>query len=66
MNLVPKRDNNAFTRAKVWIDASDYTIRQFEIVDANGLQRLVTISNMKPNASIGASSFRFTRQRARE
>lgn len=60
VNLVPKRDNNAFTRAKVWIDAANYTIRQFEIVDANGLQRLVTISNMKSNASIGASSFRFT------
>ena len=60
VNLVPKRDNNAFSRAKVWIDAADYSIRQFEIVDANGLQRLVSISNMKPNASIGASSFRFS------
>lgn len=60
VNLVPKRSNNAFTRARVWIDAADYTIRQFEIVDANGLTRLVTISNVRPNVTIAASSFKFT------
>lgn len=59
VNLVPRRANNAFSRAKVWVDASDYTIRQFEIVDANGLTRLVTISNVRPNAVIGAGEFRF-------
>jgi|SRR5688500_11402246 len=60
VNLVPRRANNAFSRAKVWVDASDYTIRQFEIVDANGLTRLVTISNVRPNAAISASEFRFS------
>lgn len=59
VNLVPKRANNAFSRAKVWVDASDYTIRQFEIVDVNGLTRLVTISNVKANAALGASAFKF-------
>jgi outer membrane lipoprotein carrier protein len=60
VNLVPKRSNNAFSRARVWVDAADYTIRQFEVVDANGLTRLVTISNVRPNAAISASSFTFT------
>jgi outer membrane lipoprotein carrier protein len=60
VNLVPKRSNNAFSRARVWIDAADYTIRQFEIVDANGLTRLVTISNVRPNVTIASSSFKFT------
>ena len=60
VNLVPKRANNAFSRAKVWVDASDYTIRQFEIVDVNGLTRLVTISNVQPNAAVSASAFRFS------
>jgi outer membrane lipoprotein carrier protein len=60
VNLVPKRANNAFSRAKVWVDESDYTIRQFEIVDVNGLTRLVTISNVRPNAAVAASSFQFT------
>ena len=59
VNLVPKRSNNAFSRAKVWVDAADYSIRQFEIVDANGLTRRVAISNVKSNVTIPASRFRF-------
>jgi outer membrane lipoprotein carrier protein len=60
VNLVPKRANNAFTEAKVWIDAADYSVRQFEIVDVNGLTRRVTISNLKSNPAISSASFRFT------
>lgn len=60
VDLVPKRANNAFSKAKVWVDAADYSIRQFEVVDANGLTRRVTISNVKADASIGTSAFRFT------
>ena len=60
LNLIPKRANSAFSRAKVWVDASDYTIRQFEIVDANGLTRVVTISNVRPNAAIGSREFQFS------
>ncbi len=60
VNLVPKQSNNAFSKAKVWVDASNNTIRQFEVVDANGLTRRVTISNVKSNPNIAAASFRFT------
>lgn len=63
VNLVPKRANNAFSQAKVWVDAADYSIRQFELVDANGLTRRVAISNVKANLSIPSSSFRFTAPR---
>jgi len=61
--LVPRKANNAFTRAKVWVDAEDSTIRQFEVVDANGLTRLVTITSVQRNAAIPASAFRFTPQK---
>lgn len=60
VNLVPKRANNAFSEAKVWVDAADYSVRQFEIVDVNGLTRRVTISNVKSNPAVSSSSFRFT------
>ena len=60
VNLVPKRANNAFTQAKVWIDAADYSVRQFEVVDVNGLTRRVTISNLKANPTIASSSFKYT------
>lgn len=60
LNLVPKKQNNVFTRAKVWIDASDSMLRQFEVTDINGLSRLVTITSLTPNASIPAGAFKFT------
>ncbi|MEO8575980.1 MAG: outer membrane lipoprotein carrier protein LolA [Gemmatimonadales bacterium] len=60
VSLVPKKANGAFTRVKVWVDASDNSVRQFEVADLNGLTRLVTITKIQPNASIGASEFKFT------
>jgi outer membrane lipoprotein carrier protein len=58
--LVPKQSNGIFTRAKVWIDAQDNSIRQFEVVDANGLTRVVTITKLQANVDIPSSAFRFT------
>jgi outer membrane lipoprotein carrier protein len=60
VNLVPKRSNNAFTEAKLWVDAADYSIRQFEIVDVNGLTRRVAISNVKANPATSSSMFRYS------
>lgn len=60
VNLVPKQPNGMFTSATVWVDAQTSYIRQFEVTDANGLKRLVTITSIQPNASIAASEFRFT------
>lgn len=60
VNLVPKSSNNVFARAKLWIDASDNMLRQMEVVDVNGLTRVVTITSIKPNSTIPASAFRFT------
>ena len=60
VNLVPKRSNDTFTKAKVWVDVSDYSVRQFEVVDANGLTRVITITSLKKNPVIPASAFSFT------
>ena len=60
VSLVPKKANGAFTRAKVWVDASDNSVRQFEVTDLNGLTRLVTINKIQQNATIKASEFKFT------
>lgn len=60
LNLVPKGANSPFSSARVWVDAADYSVRQFEVVDINGLTRLVTISNVRPNVSVGAGEFQFT------
>ena len=59
VNLVPKHPNGTFSRAKLWIDAASHLIRQFEVIDINGLTRLVTITSLSPNAAVATSEFRF-------
>ena len=45
VTLVPKRANANFTSAKIWIDDSDSSIRQFDVETANGLKRHVVITS---------------------
>ena len=59
VSLVPKTSNGLFTKARLWIDASTSVIRQFEVVDANGLKRTVTITSIQTNPNLPASDFRF-------
>lgn len=56
--LIPRRQT-AFTKATVWIDASDASVRKFETTDANGLKRVVEIVSWKPNVPVPKASFKF-------
>lgn len=60
LTLVPKGNGEPFTKAKVWIDVADGTLRQFEVIEPSGLTRLVTITSVTPNAPVSAKSFTFT------
>jgi outer membrane lipoprotein carrier protein len=60
VNLVPKRANQAFTSATVWIDDDDSSIRQFDLETANGLRRHVVITSFTANPDLSKSSFRFS------
>lgn len=57
--LVPKRANQSFVKARVWIDERDAIIRQFETTDATGLVRLVEILTWRPNIPVPRSTFDF-------
>ena len=46
-------------RAKVWIDDKDGLVRQFEATDRNGITRKVKLSNVKLNAGVAESAFKF-------
>ena len=59
VTLVPKRSNANFSTAKVWIDDSDSSIRQFDVETANGLRRRVVITSFTPNPALSKSTFRF-------
>jgi outer membrane lipoprotein carrier protein len=59
VTLVPKRSNAGFTTAKVWIDDSDSTIRQFDVETPNGIRRRVVIISFTANPVLPKSTFRF-------
>lgn len=48
-----------FIRAKVWVDAADGLIRQFESTDANGITRKVRLLTVRPNATVDDAVFTF-------
>jgi outer membrane lipoprotein carrier protein len=60
LTLTPKANSEPFSRAKVWIDAADGTLRQFETLELSGITRLVTITSVTPNAAVNSKSFSFT------
>lgn len=60
LTLTPKASSEPFSKAKVWVDATDGTLRQFETTELSGITRLVTITSITPNASVNAKSFTFT------
>ena len=60
VTLVPKRANSAFKNAKIWVDDSDSSIRQFDVETANGLKRHVVITSFTANPDLTKSVFRFS------
>jgi len=60
LNLVPRRKNDVVSRAKLWIDTKDYTLRQFEVESANGLKRRVVVTSFTANPQLDRARFRFT------
>lgn len=59
VTLTPRQGAASFTKARVWIDASDGMLRQFEAEEANGVTRRVRITSFSPNAKVSASAFSF-------
>jgi outer membrane lipoprotein-sorting protein len=54
------RDNTLpFTKATVWVDATDGLVRQFEITEPSGLVRRVTFEKLTINPRISAGAFEF-------
>lgn len=60
LTLTPKKAAEMFTRATVWLDAADGTLRQFETVDGMGIKRRVVVRDLEVNVPVKASAFTFT------
>ncbi|HKG95882.1 MAG TPA: outer membrane lipoprotein chaperone LolA [Gemmatimonadaceae bacterium] len=61
LTLVPKTQAQAqFVKATVWIDDADGTLRQFEVTEASGLVRKVTLTKLSLNVPVDRKAFSFT------
>lgn len=61
LTLVPKAGTAAtFTKATVWVDDDDALIREFEVIESNGVTRHVRLTSVEPNASVDKATFVFT------
>lgn len=58
--LLEPREALGYRTLKVWIDASDYLVRQFEVTEDNGLVRHFELSNLKLNQRLADDLFHFT------
>lgn len=59
VTLTPRKPMQ-FTKAIVWIDDTDATVRQFEVTDNMGLVRRVRLTKLTLNGPINRSAFTFT------
>jgi outer membrane lipoprotein carrier protein len=60
LTLVPKTNRADFSRATVWVDTATGRVPQFEVTDANGLVRRVRLTNVRLNAPVDPTVFRFS------
>jgi len=57
--LVPKFDA-PYTLVRVWIDASDYLVRQFEVHEENETVRTITLSDLEAGIELPDELFTFS------
>lgn len=59
VELVPLAPEMPFSRAVVWIDREDALPRRLEITERRGGTRTITLSRIRVNETLPASTFRF-------
>jgi len=57
--IVPRSANANFSRAVLWIDTEDALPRRIELDEAPGVRRILTLSKLRPNATIARELFEF-------
>ena len=57
--IVPRSANANFSRAVLWLDRDDALPRRIELDEAPGVRRILTLSKLRPNATIARELFEF-------
>lgn len=58
LRLVPRR-TSPYKQVRLWVDAADYSIRRFEMIEENESVRRIDLSNIRRNVTLADSLFRF-------
>ncbi|HEX6940351.1 MAG TPA: outer membrane lipoprotein carrier protein LolA [Longimicrobiales bacterium] len=58
--LLTPRVDMGYRSLKVWIDAADFLVRRFELVESNGVARHFELEGLEVNPTIPDSMFRFS------
>ena len=60
MQLVPKSPSNApFQRATLWLDDKEPRPIRVQVVDAQGVDRTITLTTWTPGATLPHDAFKF-------
>jgi outer membrane lipoprotein-sorting protein len=57
--LTPKREGQAITKATVWVDDANASVRQIQLTQDTGLERTWHITSWTPNATLPKGTFTF-------
>ena len=57
--IIPRSMNANFSRAVLWLDTEDALPRRIELEESPGVRRILTLSKLRPNASIPRELFEF-------
>jgi len=58
--LVPKRGDQPYSAAVIWVGRSDGLVRRLEITETSGQLRTVMLSRLKVNAGAPGREFTFS------
>jgi outer membrane lipoprotein carrier protein len=59
VSIVPRGTNVNFSRAVLWLDLEDALPRRIELTESPGVRRILTLSKIRPNATIAPEIFQF-------
>lgn len=59
VSIVPRGTNLNFSRAVLWLDLEDALPRRIELTESPGVRRILTLSKIRPNATLAPEIFQF-------
>ena len=59
VSIVPRTDNLNFSKAVLWLDRDEALPRRIELEESAGVRRILTLSQVRPNAPFERAVFEF-------